>query len=111
MSDNMKNGQLMPAELTAQIRDKYYFVDEDPFTKTKRLFFDNSGGSFRLKAASEAFQRVDDLPNCGGHGGAASNYLDTLRDQACKDISTMFNAEGGCITTSMTASIIVFDVS
>lgn len=111
MSENYANGLLMPAELTAQIRDKYYFVDEDPFTNKKRLFFDNSGGSFRLKAASEAFQKVDDLPNCGGHGGVASDYLDSLRTQACKDISTMFNAEGGCIATSMTASIIVFDVS
>ena len=111
MSDVMKNGQLMPAELTAQIREKYHHVDVDPFTNTKRLFFDNSGGSFRLKAASDAFKRVDDLPNCGGHGGAASDYLDSLRDQACKDVSTMFNAEGGCIATSMTASIILFDVS
>jgi selenocysteine lyase/cysteine desulfurase len=111
MSDTMKNGLLMPAELTAQIRDKYYFVDQDPFTNKKRLFFDNSGGSFRLKAASEAFQKVDDLPNCGGHGGAASDYLDTLRGQACEDISTMFNTDNGCICTSMTASIIIFDVS
>ena len=97
MNDIIKNGQLMPADLTAQIRDKYYHVDVDPFTKSKRLFFDNSGGSFRLKDASEAFRNVDDLPNCGGHGGAASDYLDSLRTQACKDISTMFNAEGGCI--------------
>lgn len=111
MSDNYKNGQLMPAELTAQVREKYHFVDMDPFTKKKRLFFDNSGGSFRLKAASDAFKQVDDLPNCGGHGGAASDYLDSLRGQACQDISTMFNAEGGCIVTSMTASIIIFDVS
>lgn len=111
MSDIIKNGQLMPAELTAQIREKYHHVDVDPFTNKKRLFFDNSGGSFRLKAASDAFKKVDDLPNCGGHGGVASDYLDSLRTQACKDISTMFNAEGGCIATSMTASIIVFDVS
>lgn len=101
----------MPAELTAQVREKYYFVDEDPFTKKRRLFFDNSGGSFRLKDASRRFQEVDDLPNCGGHGGAASDYLDTLRPQACKDLATMFNAKDGCIVTSMTASIIVFDVS
>ena len=79
MNDIIKNGQLMPADLTAQIRDKYYHVDVDPFTKSKRLFFDNSGGSFRLKDASEAFRNVDDLPNCGGHGGAASDYLDSLR--------------------------------
>ncbi|MDY5503000.1 MAG: hypothetical protein SPF77_10570 [Gemmiger sp.] len=88
MNDIIKNGQLMPADLTAQIRDKYYHVDVDPFTKSKRLFFDNSGGSFRLKDASEAFRNVDDLPNCGGHGGAASDYLDSLRVQACKDTAT-----------------------
>lgn len=110
-SEAIKNGQLMPAELTAQIREKYHHVEVDPFTNKKRLFFDNSGGSFRLKAASDAFKKVDDLPNCGGHGGAASDYLDSLRTQACKDISTMFNAEGGCIATSMTASIVLFDVS
>ncbi len=52
MNDIIKNGQLMPADLTAQIRDKYYHVDVDPFTKSKRLFFNNSGGSFRLKDAS-----------------------------------------------------------
>lgn len=111
MNEIIKNGQLMPAELTAQVREKYYYVDVDPFTKKNRLFFDNSGGSFRLKAASEAFRNVDNLPNCGGHGGAASDYLDTLRGQACKDISTMFNADNGCIATSMTASIVLFDVS
>lgn len=111
MSNQYPNGLLMPAELTAQIREKYYYVDVDPFTNKKRLFFDNSGGSMRLKASSEAFQKVDDLPNCGGHGGAASDYLDTLRTQACKDMATLFNAEGGCIMTSMTASIIIFDVS
>ena len=104
-------GLLMPAELTQQIRDKYYYVDVDPFTNKKRLFFDNSGGSLRLKAASEAFQKVDDLPNCGGHGGKASDYLDSLRVKACEDMATMFNADGGCIMTSMTASIIIFDVS
>ena len=111
MNHIIKHGQLMPAELTAQIREKYHHVDIDPFTNKKRLFFDNSGGSFRLKAASDAFKKVDDLPNCGGHGGVASDYLDSLRTQACEDISTMFNAEGGCIVTSMTASIVVFDVS
>ena len=111
MDKQYPNGLLMPAELSAQIREKYYHVDVDPFTNKKRLFFDNSGGSMRLKAASEAFQKVDDLPNCGGHGGKASDYLDSLRVKACEDMATLFNAEGGCIMTSMTASIIIFDVS
>lgn len=111
MTELEMHGQLMPAEVTAQCREKYYHVDVDPFTKKERLFFDNSGGSFRLKDASERFQFVDDLPNCGGHGGAVSDYIDTLRTQASNDLQTMFNAKDGCIVTSMTASIIIFDVS
>ncbi|MBQ6384564.1 MAG: aminotransferase class V-fold PLP-dependent enzyme [Lachnospiraceae bacterium] len=111
MSDIEKYGQLMPADLVKEIRDRYYYVDVDPMTKKERLFFDNSGGSFRLKEASRRFQEVDDLPNCGGHGGVVSDYIDSLRGQCCEDVSTMFNAEGGCIATSMTASIIIFDVS
>ena len=30
INDIIKNGQLMPADLTAQIRDKYYHVDVGP---------------------------------------------------------------------------------
>ena len=111
MNDRIKNGEMMPAELTAQIREKYYFVEADPLSGKKRLFFDNSGGSFRLKAASQALRDADNLPNCGGHGGTASDYLDSLRVQAYKDVAAMFHAEGGCIATSMTASIVLFDVS
>jgi cysteine desulfurase/selenocysteine lyase len=106
-----RNGQLMPTELVKEIKDRYYYVDVDPFTNKERLFFDNSGGSFRLKAASEIFQKVDDLPNCGGHGGVVSDYLDSLRPQCCEDMKTMWNAEGGCIVTDMTASMVVYDVS
>lgn len=29
MENLAQHGQLMPAELTAQVREKYYFVDED----------------------------------------------------------------------------------
>ncbi len=57
MNDIVKNGQLMPAELTAKIREKYYHVDVDPFTRSKRLFFDNSGGSFRLRGAAKRSAR------------------------------------------------------
>ncbi|MFR8548230.1 MAG: aminotransferase class V-fold PLP-dependent enzyme [Lachnospiraceae bacterium] len=104
-------GKLMPEELTKWVRSQCLHLEKDPMSGKERLFFDNSGGSLRLKPVSEAFQKVDDLPNCGGHGGVTSDYLDTLRGQACEDLSTMFNAKDGCIVTSMTASIIIFDVS
>ena len=111
MAEIDNKGKLMPEELTKWVRSQYLHLEKDPMTGQERLFFDNSGGSMRLKSVSEIFQKVDDLPNCGGHGGVTSDYLDSLRVQACDDLSTMFNAKDGCIVTSMTASIIVFDVS
>ena len=104
-------GKLMPEELTKWVREQMLYLEEDPMSHQKRLFFDNSGGSLRIKGVSEAFQKIDDLPNCGGHGGVTSDYMDTLRGQACQDMIDMFNAKDGCIVTSMTASIIIFDVS
>ncbi len=72
-------GKLMPEELTKWVRSQCLHLEKDPMSGKERLFFDNSGGSLRLKPVSEAFQKVDDLPNCGGHGGVTSDYLDTLR--------------------------------
>ncbi len=109
MHDKYPKGILMPAEVTAQVRDKFYYVERCPMTNVERMFFDNSGGSFRLKSVSEAFSKADNLPNCTGHGGVVSDYLDSLRDQATETLKMMFNAKEGCIVTSMTASIILWD--
>jgi len=111
MLDTAKNGQPMPDELHSYVRDQFCYLTYDPITGNDRMFFDNSGGSLRLKPASEAFTRVDTFPNCGGHGGATSDYLDSIRAKAVADMRDLFNAQDGCIVTSMTASIIVFDVS
>ena len=109
MADKYPNGILMPDELIKEIRDKYYYVERCPMTDVERLFFDNSGGTFRLKAVSEGFNAVDQLPNCTGHGGVVSDYLDSMRVKASEALRYMFNAEDGCIVTSMTASIIIWD--
>lgn len=111
MKDSCERGLLMPEEVITQVRERYYFVEEDPMSKRRRLFFDNSGGSFRLKAAGDAFAAADNLPNCAGHGGAASDYLDSLRRDAQNALAVMFHATEGTMVTSMTASIILFDVT
>ena len=105
------NGKVMPEDLLNYVRDQFYYLNYDPITGKERLFFDNSGGSLRLKCADEAFMRVDALPNCHGHGGQTSDYIDSLRDQAVADMRDLFNASEGCIVTSMTASMINFDVT
>ena len=46
-------GMFTAAELE-EIREKFYYVDKDCYGR-KRLFFDNAGGSLRLKKAEMAF--------------------------------------------------------
>ena len=41
-----------------KIRGQFYYVDEDHYGR-KRLFFDNAGGSLRLKKAEEVFHLID----------------------------------------------------
>ena len=111
MVDVKQCGQFMPEELHQFVREQFYYLDKDPLTGKERLFFDNSGGSLRLKPAEEAFARIDSFPNCGGHGGKTSDYLDAIRAKAVEDMRTLFNAQDGCIVNSMTASIILFDIA
>lgn len=46
------NGLAFSDEMIKEVKDKFYYVDEDPIFG-KRLFFDNAGGAFRLKSAVE----------------------------------------------------------
>ena len=43
-------GLLFDGKLQAEIKDRFWNVDSDP-EAGKRLFFENAGGSLRLKAA------------------------------------------------------------
>ena len=54
---------MFPDALMQEIESRFHYVDHD-FEGRERLFFDNAGGSFRLKSATEAFARIDALPDC-----------------------------------------------
>ena len=51
----MKFGKLLSAEDLAKARSSFYLLDKNP-DGTPRIFFENAGGSLRLKAAADCFQ-------------------------------------------------------
>lgn len=110
MKDNIEQGQLFDELLSKEIKDKFYHVDVDPINKTKRLFFDNSGGSFRLKAASNAFTKLDELPDCPEHGNTTAKWLMDIQEEGYRSIETILNTNTGSIVTSLTASMVMFDM-
>jgi selenocysteine lyase/cysteine desulfurase len=109
MNKDLNKGELFSEELLKQIKDKFYNVDSEP-QKCERLFFDNAGGSFRLKSTLEVFQEIDSLPDCPERVHDTALYLQKIQKIGTDDIRTILNAKDGSIVTSLTASQIMFQI-
>ena len=101
-------GLLFEESFQKSLKDQFNYVDEDP-VYGKRLFFENSGGSLRLKKAVEAKANAEQFPDCPERSHARSLYLKNLVEQGTKEIKEiMFGAQGGALITELTASQTMF---
>lgn len=100
---------LFPENLQAEIKDRFHFVDVDP-SGQPRLFFENAGGSLRLKAATEAFLSVDAIPDNPERLHAVSQRLAEIQRKGTDDVRCLLNASGGTVYASLTASGAMFDM-
>ena len=102
-------GLLFPAAWMEEIKASFFHVDSDPDIGD-RLFFDNAGGSFRLKQATEVFSRIDAIPDCPERTHKMALYLQKIQDVGIEDVKIIFNAQGGSVFTALTASEAMFDL-
>lgn len=104
------NGLLFSPEIMTQVQDKFLYIDEDKFVG-KRLFFDNAGGSFRLKSIGQVFQDLDAIPDCPERIHKMALYLQDVQKKGEDDIRLILNApDDGSIITSLTASQVMFQM-
>jgi selenocysteine lyase/cysteine desulfurase len=103
------NGLLFSADLQSRIKERFHYVDRDP-TGRERLFFENAGGSLRLKAAVEAFARVDAMPDCPERIHDMAVRLQQIQAAGTADVRTVLNAKGAAVYASLTASGAMFDM-
>lgn len=106
----MQNGVLFPAEDLKKIREAFYYVDTDR-TGTPWLYFDNAGGSYRLKAAEECFRSVDMIPDCSERHHKTAVELQEIEEAGKESVRTIFNVSGGTVATALTASQIMFQIT
>lgn len=104
----INNEELFSNELLKEIKERFYYVDTDP-NIGERLFFGNAGGSFRLKKAVEQFNKIDAIPDYPGRIHKTASYLQKVLEDGINDVRTIFNAKGGSVFTSLTASQAMFD--
>lgn len=91
---NMKDfphGLLFEPELQKEIKDRFCCIDSDP-EGGERVFFENAGGSLRLKAVNRAFQEADCFPDCDSRKHPRAKALRKLTLNGFADLRIMFNA-------------------
>ena len=76
--ENYEHGLLFDPALSAEIKKRFCYVDADPEFGT-RLFFENSGGSLRLKASVEEQARYQAFPDCPERVHARSKELKRIQ--------------------------------
>src|SRR5699024_8232735 len=91
-----------------QIRDKFYNIDSDTFGK--RIFFENSGGSLRLKACIQNVMEIDSFPDCGGRPPKQADIQHSYVTKGYEDIYTMLGTEKGSIITCLSASQVMYSI-
>lgn len=107
--NELNNGMLFSNELLKEIKGHFYYVDNDPLIG-ERLFFDNAGGSFRLKKAVELYAQIDSIPDCPERKHRRALYLQDIQDKGIDDVKVIFNAKSGSVCTSLTASQAMFEM-
>ncbi len=108
--ENYEHGLLFDPALSAEIKERFCYVDADP-EFGKRLFFENSGGSLRLKASVEEQAKYQAFPDCPERVHARSKELKRIQLRGIDDVMhVVFGASGGALLTEMTASQCMFQM-
>ena len=106
---SIKNGKLFPDSIMQFVKDAFFHVDVD-IDQRRRLFFDNAGGSFRLKQSVETYAEISAIPDCSERVHKTAIYLQNIQDQGEQDFRMMLNVVDGTVYTSLTASKGMFDM-
>lgn len=100
-------GIMFSPQLQKQVRDRFCNMDADSIGN--RVFFENSGGSLRLKACVDTVE-IDTHPDCPGRHQAQADVQGEYVTQGYKDLYTIFGTQKGSIITYLSASQVMFNI-
>lgn len=109
----MANKPVFDEALQKEIKSKFCYMDEDMFGH-KRLFFENSGGSLRLKACVDAKAKYEMIPDCPLRYHDVSEQLHEVKAKGISDLlEVIFGAEPGegALVTELTPSKTTFSIT
>ena len=93
--------------LIESVREKFMHVEECPF-EGKRIFFENAGGSLRLKSVVETSALFASYPDNQGRENDASRALVKSIEDAKKKMHLFFNASKGKVFVGESGTELLF---
>ena len=93
--------------LIEAVREKFMHVEECPF-EGKRIFFENAGGSLRLKAVVETSALFASYPDNQGRENDASRALAEVIENGKKNMRVFFNASKGKVFVGESGTELLF---
>lgn len=105
-----QKGLFFDEETLDWIRKQFYLVDTDA-QGNERLFFENAGGSLRLKACVQAKAQYEEIPDCPERKHSTALMLQDVIARGSKDImEVIFGAKDGALITELSASQAMFQM-
>ena len=102
------HGVLFSDTYQKKLKSQFCYADKDP-QYGARLFFENSGGSLRLKKAVEAKAAIEEFPDCPERArGRGFDLADYVKDGTQQILEVIFGAKSGALITELTASQTMF---
>ncbi|NIA06096.1 MAG: aminotransferase class V-fold PLP-dependent enzyme [Actinobacteria bacterium] len=95
--------------LLNQIRNRFAYVDEDPYSG-KRIYFENAGGSLTLKSVLSLLPEVAGLPDNAGRQNKASQQIGEILRKGVEDVKTFLNAKEGTILAGESTTSNIFRI-
>lgn len=103
-------GILFDESFQKELKGRFCYPDGDP-KYGERLFFDNSGGSLRLRNCVEAKAELEMFPDCPERIHARGMGLKELAKEGAREIlEIIFGAKSGALMTELTASQTMFQM-
>jgi selenocysteine lyase/cysteine desulfurase len=103
-------GELFSNELLGEVREKLDYVDYDPYAG-KRIYFDNAGGSLRLKKCSEFIAAETAFPDSPNRPAKAAAHLKEMVIKGMEDTKLFLGAKSGSVFSSQTASRVLYHMT
>lgn len=96
--------------LQAKIKDRFYYVNADHLGR-KRQFFENSGGSLRLKKVIEVKANFEKISDCPERTNDIAVMLRKVKADGIRDImEVILGAKSGALVTELSASQVMFQI-